>query len=45
VMLDNRPLDLLGWGSTALGFAAAGWVLLRSTDDDVDLPPLGREVG
>jgi hypothetical protein len=45
VMLDNRPLDLLGWGSTALGFAAAGWVLLRSTDDDMDLPPLGREVG
>ena len=29
VLIGNRPLDLLGWGSTALGFAAAGWALLR----------------
>jgi hypothetical protein len=38
VMTGNRPLDLLGWGSTALGFAAAGWVLLHTRNDDFDLP-------
>ena len=39
VLLDNRPLDLLGWGGTAVGFAAAGWALLRMKNDDFDLPP------
>ena len=39
VMLDNRPLDLVGWGGTALGFAAAGLALLRMNNDDFDLPP------
>jgi Ca2+/Na+ antiporter len=39
VLLDNRPLDLVGWGGTALGFAAAGWALLCMTNDDFDLPP------
>ncbi len=39
VMTGNRPLDLVGWGSTALGFAAAGWVLLHTANDDFDLPP------
>jgi hypothetical protein len=39
VMLGNRPLDLVGWGGTALGFAAAGWALLRMSNDDFDLPP------
>ena len=39
VLLDNRPLDLVGWGGTALGFAAAGWALLRMNNDDFDLPP------
>jgi hypothetical protein len=39
VMLGNRPLDLIGWGGTALGFAAAGWALLRMNNDDFDLPP------
>ncbi len=39
VMLGNRPLDLIGWGGTALGFAAAGWALLRLNNDDFDLPP------
>jgi hypothetical protein len=39
VMLDNRPLDLVGWGGTALGFAVAGWALLRMNNDDFDLPP------
>jgi hypothetical protein len=40
VMTGNRPLDLVGWGSTALGFAAAGWVLLHTDNDDFDLPPV-----
>ena len=40
VMTGNRPLDLVGWGATALGFAAAGWVLLHTKNDDFDLPPL-----
>ena len=39
VMLGNRPLDLMGWGGTAVGFAAAGWALLRMKNDDFDLPP------
>jgi hypothetical protein len=39
VLLDNRPLDLVGWGGTALGFAAAGWALLHTNNDDFDLPP------
>jgi hypothetical protein len=39
VMVGNRPLDLVGWGGTAVGFAAAGWTLLRMNNDDFDLPP------
>jgi hypothetical protein len=42
VLPDNRPLDLVGWGLTAVGFAAAGWVLLRTLNDEFDLPPLTR---
>jgi hypothetical protein len=39
VMLGNRPLDLVGWGGTAVGFAAAGWALLHMRNNDFDLPP------
>jgi len=39
VMLGNRPLDLVGWGGTAVGFAAAGWALLQTSNEDFDLPP------
>jgi hypothetical protein len=39
VILGNRPLDLVGWGGTAVGFAAAGWALLHIGNDDFDLPP------
>jgi hypothetical protein len=39
VMLGNRPLDLVGWGGTAVGFAAAGWALLHLRNNDFDLPP------
>jgi Domain of unknown function (DUF4386) len=42
VLLGNRPLDLIGWGGTALGFAAAGWALLRMNNDDFDLPPVNN---
>ena len=39
VLLGSRPLDLVGWGGTALGFAAAGWALLHMNNEDFDLPP------
>ena len=39
VLLGNRPLDLVGWGGTAVGFAVAGWALLRMNNDDFDLAP------
>ncbi len=38
-MTGNHPLDLVGWGLTAVGFGAAGWKLLHTTDDQFDLPP------
>jgi hypothetical protein len=37
-MTGNHPLDLLGWGLTAVGFGAAGWRLLRTPNDEFDLP-------
>ena len=40
VLIGNRPLDLVGWGGTALGFAAAGWALLRMGNADFDLDPV-----
>ena len=38
VMLGSRPLDLVGWGGTAVGFAVAGWALLGMNNDEFDLP-------
>lgn len=39
-VLSGIPvIDLLGWGLTAIGFAAAGVLLLRMHNDDFDLPP------
>ncbi|MFD6321491.1 hypothetical protein ACFWOL_01160 [Streptomyces sp. NPDC058442] len=35
-----RELDLVGWGLTAVGFAAAGRLLLRMQNDGFGLPPL-----
>ncbi len=40
VMTGIRPLDLLGWGLTAVGFAWAAWRLSRLPNDEFDLPPL-----
>jgi hypothetical protein len=38
-LTGNHPLDLVGWGMTALGMAAAAVALLRTPDDEWDLPP------
>lgn len=38
-LTGNHPLDLLGWGLTALGMAAAAVAVLRMPDDEWDLPP------
>ena len=34
----NHPLDLLGWGLTALAMGAAAVALLRTPDDHWDVP-------
>jgi len=39
-MTGNHPLDLVGWGLTAIGFGAAGWKLLHTPNDEFDLPPI-----
>jgi hypothetical protein len=44
VLLGSRPLDLIGWGGTALGFAAAGWALLYMNNAGFDLPPERAQV-
>jgi len=36
VLLGNRPLDLVGWGGTAVGLAAAGGALSGMNNDDFD---------
>ena len=38
-MTGNHPLDLVGWGLTAVGFGAAGWKLLHTPNDQFDLAP------
>jgi hypothetical protein len=42
VMLQNRVLDALAWGLTAVAFATCAVVILRTPDDDWDLPPATR---
>jgi hypothetical protein len=42
VILGNHPLDLLGWGLTAIAFGAASLVLLRTPNNAFDLPPIQR---
>lgn len=34
VIIPNHPLDLVGWGLQAVGFAAVGWAILRMRDDE-----------
>ena len=42
VILGNHPLDLAAWSLTALAFAAASIVLLRTPNNEFDLPPQQR---
>ena len=43
VVLNNQYIDAVaGWGATAVGFAAVAVALLRTGDDDWDLPPVAR---
>ena len=40
VMTGIRPLDLVGWGLTAVGFTWAAWRLAKLPNDEFDLPPV-----
>ncbi len=42
VILQNRYLDSAAWGLTALGLAVCAVVVLRTPDDEWDLPPVRR---
>ncbi len=44
-MTSNHPLDLVGWGLTAVGFGAAGWKLLHTPNDQFDLAPEPPVIG
>jgi hypothetical protein len=39
-LTGNHPLDLVGWGMTAVGMAFAALAVLRTPDDEWDLPPI-----
>lgn len=39
VVLASPPLDFLAWGMNAIGFATAAVAILRTPDDQWDLPP------
>jgi hypothetical protein len=41
VIVGNPTLDLLAWGLTALGMAFLAHRVLRTPDDEWDLPPRG----
>ncbi|MGW6199705.1 hypothetical protein ACWF0M_26380 [Kribbella sp. NPDC055110] len=34
VIISSHPLDLVGWGLQAVGFAAVGWAILRMSNDE-----------
>ncbi|WP_327636110.1 hypothetical protein OHB24_39690 [Kribbella sp. NBC_00482] len=34
VIISSHPLDLIGWGLQAVGFAAVGWAILRMPNDE-----------
>ena len=43
VVVPNRLLDVvLGWGATTLGYAIVALAVLRTSDDEWDLPPVKR---
>lgn len=39
---DQAWLDHIGWGTTAIGMGVLAWRVLRTPDDEWDLPPLPR---
>jgi hypothetical protein len=41
-MTGVRPIDLVGWGLTGVGFCWAAWRLVRMRNEEFDLPPVGR---
>lgn len=45
VMTANPWLDLLGWGLTALGMGFLARVLLRTSNDDWEVPPRAPDQG
>jgi hypothetical protein len=45
VILQNRYLDTATWGLTAIGLIACAVVVLRTPDDDWDLPPQPHPAG
>jgi hypothetical protein len=42
VMTGIRPIDLVGWGLTAVGFGWAAWRLAKLHNDEFDLAPVAR---
>jgi hypothetical protein len=38
-MTGIRPIDLVGWGLTAVGFGWAAWRPAKISNDEFDLPP------
>ena len=42
VIVGSHPLDLVGWGLNAIGFAAVSAVILSTADDDWAPRPAGR---
>lgn len=43
VIVPNRALDVvLGWGATTVGYAIVAFAVLRTSDDEWDLPPVTR---
>ncbi len=43
VVVPNRLLDVvLGWGATTVGYAIVAGAVLRTSDDEWDLPPTAR---
>jgi hypothetical protein len=43
VIVPSHPLDLLGWGLNAVGFAALSFAVLRLDDDEWAPPPRAAE--
>lgn len=42
VVLGNHPLDLVAWGMQTIAFVAVAIAVLRTPDDEWDLPPIRR---